>query len=97
MTLVATVISAVQYVIEERFFSMYECSFLEAVAFMGLYGTMLGLVLLTLGQLTGFEDVRAILYQMSLGVPESKTIIICMLNLLSHSLIFSLFQAVFHI
>lgn len=77
MALVATIISSTQFVLEEYLFSLYHCTIVEATSWIGMCGSVLGAIVLILGHITGFENVKAIFYQMGLGKRQSLALIIC--------------------
>ncbi|KAH0488267.1 MAG: hypothetical protein KVP17_005115 [Porospora cf. gigantea B] len=64
-SLVGTILSAFQFVFEERLFRSYYISPLKAIGLQGIFGLIIGAVILTIAQFTGLEDTKLTFYQIS--------------------------------
>lgn len=85
LAVAGTALSAFQFIFEEKLFRKYTCSPFEAVGWMGLYGSILGVVVLAIGEYAGFEDVSATIYQFRYGSAASHRLLIGKTNKLGAS------------
>ncbi|KAH0488266.1 MAG: hypothetical protein KVP17_005114 [Porospora cf. gigantea B] len=61
--LVGTALTSFQFVFEERLFRSYYISPLKAIGLQGIFGLIIGAVVLIVAQFTGLEDTKLSLYQ----------------------------------
>lgn len=76
MALLGTILTGVQSVVEEKLFRKYTVSPLEAVGLMGVYGTIISIVVLIVLEFTGVEKTSETIYMMRTGGDKSTIIII---------------------
>lgn len=75
MPIITAVFSSMHFIAQEQLFTSYSASALEGASFVGLFGTVIDLVIVLVAHCIGYEDLRTTFYQISSNQHESRVLL----------------------